>query len=178
MRFLQSIIGGVADLGRVFLGDKAAEAVQTATTKQAVLSQFAAEFAHKRQTWFDVLVDGLNRLPRPILVFSTIGLFVYAMRDPVGFAARMVGLAHIPEPLWWLLGGIIGFYFRAREMNHARAFRAPTPDQARATVQTIRDLEAIRAGDPLPDDLEAPPTENPAILDFKKRDGGLAYGGR
>ena len=38
--------------------------------------------------WFDRLVNGVNRLPRPFLAFGTIGLIVYAMADPVQFARR------------------------------------------------------------------------------------------
>ena len=32
----------------------------------------------------------------------------------------MVGLNAIPEPLWWLLGAIVAFYFGARETHYFR----------------------------------------------------------
>jgi hypothetical protein len=38
----------------------------------------------------------------------------------------MVGLAEVPEPLWWLLGAIVGFYFGARELHYRRVPRAAT----------------------------------------------------
>ncbi|OYX24591.1 MAG: hypothetical protein B7Z10_08915 [Rhodobacterales bacterium 32-66-7] len=66
------------------------------------------------------MVNGLNRLPRPMLAFGTLGLFVYAMVDPQAFALRMVGLNAVPEPLWWLLGAIVAFYFGARETYYFR----------------------------------------------------------
>lgn len=69
---------------------------------------------------FDRTVNGLNRLPRPMLAFLTLGLFVFAMVDPVSFAGRMAGLAAVPEPLWWLLGAIVAFYFGARETHYYR----------------------------------------------------------
>jgi hypothetical protein len=75
--------------------------------------------------WFDRVVNGLNRLPRPFLAFGTIGLFIYAMLDPQGFAARMVGLNAVPEPLWWLLGAVVAFYFGARETFYFRNRPAP-----------------------------------------------------
>ena len=53
---------------------------------------------------FDRAINGLNRLPRPLMALSVIGLFAFAMIGPVAFSARMTGLAAIPEPLWWLLG--------------------------------------------------------------------------
>lgn len=59
-------------------------------------------------------MDGLNRLPRPALALGTLGLFVSAMVAPLWFAERMQGIALVPEPLWWLLGVIVSFYFGAR----------------------------------------------------------------
>jgi hypothetical protein len=32
----------------------------------------------------------------------------------------MQGLAYVPEPLWWLLGAVVSFYFGARELHHYR----------------------------------------------------------
>lgn len=82
-----------------------------------------AEFAHARAGWFDGFVNGLNRLPRPMLALGTLGLFAYAMVDPEGFALRMRGLAEVPEPLWWLLGAVVSFYFGAREAFYLRRNR-------------------------------------------------------
>lgn len=84
------------------------------------MSEHGAEFATPGATWWDSLMNGLNRLPRPLLTLGTIGLFVYAMIDPVSFSARMEGLALIPEPLWWLMGAIVSFYFGAREAYYFR----------------------------------------------------------
>jgi hypothetical protein len=86
----------------------------------AALAQHGAEFGLAPQGWFDRAVNGLNRLPRPMLALGTLGLFVYAMVDPAGFGARMTGLALVPEPLWWLLGAIVAFYFGARETYYLR----------------------------------------------------------
>ncbi len=94
-------------------------------------AQFTAEFRSApgdagRRSRFDQLVDALNRLPRPILAFGTIGLFVDAMVAPEAFALRMRGLALVPDPLWWLLGAIVSFYFGARELDYARRTRQIT----------------------------------------------------
>ncbi len=91
-------------------------------------TQFADEFRQSgtgtgRRSRFDQLIDGLNRLPRPLLAFGTIGLFVDAMVAPDAFALRMRGLAQVPDPLWWLLGAIVSFYFGARELDYARRTR-------------------------------------------------------
>ena len=64
------------------------------------IAEQQAEFSAVSVHWFDAAVNGLNRLPRPLLTLGTIGLFVYAMVEPAGFSTRMEGLALVPEPLW------------------------------------------------------------------------------
>ncbi|SFI39225.1 holin family protein [Jannaschia pohangensis] len=96
-------------------------------SQQAALDQLGDEFALAPRGLFDRFVDGLNRLPRPMLALGTLGLFIYAMVDPLGFGARMEGLAYVPDPLWWLLGAIVGFYFGARELHYSRGPQRQTP---------------------------------------------------
>lgn len=165
---VREIAEGAADLGRVFTGDKAAKEAAQAAAYQAALGQFGAEFARPPKSWFDSLVDGINRLPRPILAFSTLGLFAYAMKDPVSFTARMQGLAHVPEPLWWIMGSVIAFYFGSRETFKAREFRASSRAEVQATVDTIREIEAIRRDTPDPDTpAEVAPDENAALAEWR-----------
>jgi hypothetical protein len=100
----------------------ATQAMQArADIQRATLQAASAEFEHAGQNWFDRVINGINRLPRPVLALGTIGLFVFAMIDPAAFAQRMAGLQAIPEPLWWLLGAVVSFYFGARELHHFRA---------------------------------------------------------
>lgn len=131
---LRALLGGGA-AGAVALGQTVgtvAEVFRPNATRQMELGHEAyvsahashtAEFAHARMGWFDGFVNGLNRLPRPMLALGTLALFVYAMADPEGFARRMRGLAEVPEPLWWLLGAVVAFYFGAREAHHLRSHR-------------------------------------------------------
>lgn len=86
----------------------------------AALDEYGAEFQYAMPGLFDRFVNGLNRLPRPFLAFGTLGLFVYAMVAPEEFSRRMIGLNHVPDPLWWLLTAIVGFYFGAREAHYFR----------------------------------------------------------
>ncbi len=101
------------------------------------MAQLSAEFAASPRGWFDALVNGLNRLPRPVLTLGTVGLFVYAMVEPEGFGLRMENLNLVPEPLWWLLGAIISFYFGAREAHYfrSRPIIPAAPKKARTAVE-------------------------------------------
>lgn len=110
-------VQGVAE---VFTPNATRVMERSADAQEAALSQLAAEYAQPGYGWFDRFVNGLNRLPRPMLAFGTLALFAYAMVDPVAFGTRMVGLNQVPEPLWWLLGAIVGFYFGAREAYYFR----------------------------------------------------------
>lgn len=106
-------------MAEVFTPNATRMAELDAEARAQALAELSAEFAHAT-TGFDHFVNGLNRLPRPLLTLGTIGLFVHAMIDPVSFSRRMEGLALVPEPLWWLIGAIVSFYFGAREAHHFR----------------------------------------------------------
>lgn len=112
-------------------------AVRQAALREQVLAQYAAEFAAPRQGWFDRMIDGLNRLPRPMLAFGTLGLFVSAMVDPAWFASRMQGIAVVPEPLWWLMGAIVSFYFGARHQAKSQAFQRSVTASAALVPQVL-----------------------------------------
>ena len=113
----------VAETAEVFRENAENGAVRAASARSDSLAQFAAEFVHPRRGLFDRIVDGLNRLPRPALALGTIWLFVMAMRWPEQFIKGMEGLALIPEPLWWLMGAIVSFYFGARHQVKAQEFQ-------------------------------------------------------
>ncbi|MCO4846472.1 MAG: holin family protein [Yoonia sp.] len=136
----------VAETVQVFRENAENRAVRDADAKAAALAQLAAEFGHARQGWFDRFIDGLNRLPRPMLALGTIGLFVAAMTDPVWFAQRMVGVTAVPEPLWWLMGAIVSFYFGARHQLKGQEFQreiAQTAIVAATDVPARPDVDAV-----------------------------------
>ncbi|MEP3298782.1 MAG: holin family protein [Pseudoruegeria sp.] len=152
----------------VFHENAEAGAARRTTVQQAALSQMAAEFAQPRQGGFDRFMDGVNRIPRPALVLGIIALFVSAMTNPVWFSARMQGLALVPEPLWWLLGIVVSFYFGARHQVKGQAFQqslAETYNRVPTVVSNLKVLEAFEEG------LKEPPqddqSDNPALQDWR-----------
>ncbi|MGB5558106.1 MAG: holin family protein [Paracoccaceae bacterium] len=154
----------------VFRGNAEAGEVRDAAYRSAALSQFSGEFALERKGLFDRFVDGLNRLPRPALALGTLGLFVSAMVDPIWFAARMQGISLVPEPLWWLLGAIVSFYFGARHQAKGQEFQrsiALTLARAADVTANIGALTALQQG-------AAPgqAADNPALLDWRRDNAG------
>ncbi|WP_282168368.1 holin family protein [Ruegeria atlantica] len=113
--------------------------------RQQAVSQFAAEFHGAGKAPFDRFIDGLNRLPRPAMALGTLGLFVAAMVDPVWFSARMQGIALVPEPLWWLLGVIVSFYFGARHQAKVQELQREISATMMRTPQVVGNLKALAA---------------------------------
>lgn len=135
----------VTETVEVFRPNAEAQAARDAAQQAAALAQFATEFAIERRGWFDRFIDGVNRLPRPMLAFGTLGLFVSAMADPVWFAQRMQGVALVPEPLWWLMGAIVSFYFGARHQAKTQEFQRGIAATLARTSQVTENIVALDA---------------------------------
>ena len=151
----------------VFRENAEAAGQRDAEYRSAALDQFGREFAQPRTGWFDRFMDGLNRVPRPALALGTLGLFAAAMTDPVWFASRMQGLALVPEPLWWLMGAIVGFYFGARSQAKSEDFTRSLATTLMRTGEVTRNLKALAALDA----GSAPQTDvadNPALADWRR----------
>ena len=135
----------IGETMQVFWENAEAAAGRQAQYRAAALKQFGAEFVVPRRGVFDRLMDGLNRLPRPALALGTIALFVSAMVNPVWFASRMQGVALVPEPLWWLLGAIVSFYFGARYQVKAQVFQQSIAQTLARSAAVTSNLAALRA---------------------------------
>jgi hypothetical protein len=91
-----------------------------------------------------------------MMALGTLGLLASAMADPVWFAERMVGIALVPEPLWWLMGAIVSFYFGARFQTQGQQFQASIAEtiarvpQVQANLASLAALQAGAGEGPLP----------------------------
>lgn len=145
---LSLVFGGrnvVRDTVEVFRENAEAGAQRGAEAQGQAMQQFGGEFAIARNGWFDRFMDGMNRLPRPALALGTLGLFVSAMVDPLWFSERMQGIALVPEPLWWLLGVIVSFYFGARYQVKTQDFQKSIVNTMARVPQVVANIEDIRA---------------------------------
>lgn len=188
-RLFALVFGGernlVRDTVEVFRENAEAGAQRAHRVQGQAMAQYGAEFAVARQGGFDRFMDGVNRLPRPMLALGTLGLFVSAMVNPLWFAERMQGIALVPEPLWWLLGVIVSFYFGARQQAKSQAFQQAivgTITRVPQVVSNIETLRELRADTPKVAETGADsrltlaslePSENPA-LDAWRRSRALA----
>ena len=63
----------------------------------------------------------------------------------------MQGLALVPEPLWWMMGVIVSFYFGARHQVKSQNFQkqiTQTMANVPQVLENIKQLRALRHDDP------------------------------
>ncbi len=174
-RVLGLVFGGgrniVAETAEVFRVNAERDAARDHGYQAAALGQFGREFRVVRRGAFDRLMDALNRVPRPAMALGTLGLFVAAMVDPVWFAARMAGIALVPEPLWWLLAAIVSFYFGARHQAKGQDFQrelAMTMAAVPQVVQTVQGIEELRDVTPHNSEEDGDTgADNPALAEWR-----------
>lgn len=162
--FIGSIFTGLFGGGRnvvketaeVFTVNKEARDQRRFDLDAATLAQFASEFQHERRGIFDRFIDGLNRLPRPMITLSTLGLVASAMIDPIWFAARMEGLTLVPQELWWIIGVVITFYFGSRHGEKITAINSKAGAALPAVLDRIKQIEGLRAPEPREEPAHVP----------------------
>ncbi|NOD91383.1 carboxylesterase [Ruegeria sp. HKCCD4884] len=170
----------VRETVEIYRENTEASAQRGAEAQAQAMLQFGGEFQTAQKGSFDRFMDGVNRLPRPALASGTLGLFVAAMVDPLWFAARMQGMALVPEPMWWLLGVIVSFYFGARHQLKTQEFQkdiSATMLQLPAVLNNLEQLRELRSDSPgaagpgsgsdLSQDITHPDA-NPALDDWRK----------
>jgi hypothetical protein len=128
--FLGMLLGNnrnvIAETAEVFRENAENAGERAATVQTEVLRQFAAEFSKSRQGAFDVFIDGLNRLPRPLMALGTLALIGASMYDPIWFSGRMQGLILVPEPMWWLMSAIVSFFSGPVIKRKVKNFNRPS----------------------------------------------------
>jgi len=153
----------------------------------ASLQQFAAEFhAREGRTWWDSLVDGLNRLPRPLITLGVLAFFVLAPYDPVRFLEIAKAYEVIPEGFWALLGVIIAFYFggRMQVKSQDMAVKGHAVQAARDLIAMRREFRELRRDDAPPSEQAyraavangATPVANRVVEEWKRHRQGRAAG--
>lgn len=144
---LGSVFKGGKEVAEVFVenkenkGQRKHEEVMADVDRDlASLQQFSKEF-HDRQnrTRWDSFVDGLNRLPRPLITIAILSFFVLAPLNPTKFLEIAQAYNLMPEGYWTLLSVIIGFYFGGR-MQIKMQDMAVKKD----AVQAAKNLVAMR----------------------------------
>jgi hypothetical protein len=150
-------------LGR-FLPDKDQQEQNAHQETMALRDQVKAEWqAPEKNNWWNAFVDGMNRLIRPaITIWVCLLVFALPIYDLTLFQAVVVAYNAIPEYLWLVLLGILGFWFGDRMLMGARK-----------TKVSIRELQAIRAEVQAIKGQDTPaPAETATVAQFEHQQRG------
>jgi len=144
--------GAVTDVAHVWKEDaeagaqrRHAETMAVTEQNMATLQQFAKDFSASHGGRWDSFVNGLNRLPRPLITFGILSMFVIAPLWPERFFLIAQGWQLIPEGAWALLGVVIAFYFGGRMQLKSQDFAL-----TKAQLEASRRIIAMRRGSPAP----------------------------
>lgn len=114
----------VGDLFSKVFGSKAKRDQYQAKARDSVYTQFAAEFGNGK-TWWDSLIDGINRLPRPLMTFGVVYLFYMCWSDPAAFVRGAEALQYMPKEGWYILGAVVTFWFAAKLPKDFGKYKTP-----------------------------------------------------
>ena len=147
------VLGGANKLAKTFFGS--AESRDTADHDETIafLQGVSNQMKPRRnRTWWDSLVDGINRLVRPIFTFGTIYIFFYCIENPEGFAISMVSLDLMPEQGWWFLFTVVSFWFGGKFIG--KDMRPPKPVDPDALMKVIKAKKEYEDSRPIKVDSE------------------------
>lgn len=152
---LQTLFGGggnvVKDVIETVRPNAEAASGRAHDLDSATLAQMAAEFQHERKGAWDRFFDGLNRLPRPLMVLSVFGVLIYTPIDPLRMTEVFTAWSLIPTGLWTVAGVIVTFYFGGRAQLKAQDFQRELVNvatRAPAVIETIGRLREMRHDSP------------------------------
>ena len=157
----------VVDVRKVFKGSEADKDLYSherfIASQQAYVSEFSQQ---NNRTWWDSLWDGINRMPRPLIVFAIFWYFWLSFSDTYEFQEVNVALDSVPEQMWWIMSAVISFYFAAREFQKGRDKKMALSDKEFDKVQKRIAILREKAEKELP--LHESGYTNPSIESWKK----------
>lgn len=136
----------VVETAEVFRANAEASAGRAHALDSAALAQLSAEFAPRQRGWFDRLMDGVNRLPRPLMVLGLLWMLVETARNPEAMARVFGAWAVLPEAAWVVFGIVVTFYFGGRAQLKDQEFRRGLAQAAVAAARLPSGHEAAVAG--------------------------------
>ena len=167
---VETIGNTVVKVKGAFTGNQQERDQQQSKQFMMGLQAYSAEFAPRsNRTWWDSLWDGLNRMPRPLIVIAIFWYFLLSYRNPKEFQVLNTTLDTVPDEMWYIMSAIVGFYFMAREFQKGRDTKMALSDKDFEKVQ--KRLAVLRDKD---DELPAKNSgyQNPSIEEWKKNKRG------
>lgn len=132
-------IGALLSFGARRAESKDKAEANVAAQQTGVSDQLGKEFGHK-QNWFDSLIDGLNRLPRPMIVLWVLWILSMSYTDTHKFAEVMAAMSLTPEWLAIIFAQIILLFFGGRMLENFKGFNSIPMKQFQETLGVIKEI--------------------------------------
>ena len=143
---LNILLPSIKDIAPIIVGNQAARDTSAASENAAASEAYGKEFSYGavNRNWWDSLIDGLNRLPRPAFALGCIWMFAYAFISPSNFATTMRSLQLVPDSIYTLTAIIVSFFFVSRGLDKVdfRKFSRSGSIVQGATAAPARFVEA------------------------------------
>lgn len=137
-------------IGKIF-GNKEAREQAVHEEQTDVLDEFASEnVVRPNRTGWDSLIDGLNRLPRPLGFSLTLAVMIWPIYDPASFAIAVTSWAIIPQWMVQMIMGVWALYFGGRIISKDLNLSGPTAATINEMLQHQRDIKAQFAAQATP----------------------------
>jgi hypothetical protein len=151
----------------------------------AALQQLAAALQPRAErTSWDAFIDGLSRVPRPLITLGVLAFFLLAPLDPPRFAEIARAYEQMPDGFWALLSVVVAFYFGGRMQlkRQDMALRGGALEVARevlALQRAARAHEGAQAAGPACGDVpgERAGQHSNRVIEAWKRQRALAAPG-
>jgi len=96
----------------------ALKALSLVTAIGTTSEERASRPVKKRQSRWDAFMDGVNRLPRTILIFLCIGFFIWPVIWANGdFLIWARAIREVPDQMWYLVGIIVGVIWGIKKLS-------------------------------------------------------------
>lgn len=152
----------VSKVYRTVKGDKGEEAAAIADEQLATLASHAAEFAERgTRTKLDSVIDFVNRLPRPLIVFWALSFLIIPYFYPAAFVEYVFSLRMIPDELWTLILSVFAFFLGSRIISQDIRKPKMGEEEKKAAIEIIREREQVILENRTPLIVEQPATRKP-----------------
>ncbi len=115
----------VETVSEVFTVNKTKSETAARAQVMASLTQYGAEFCSPQTGWLSGFINGINRLPRPIMTLGIVDYLPLQWPTPRVLPPECRA-SHTSGPALAAAGAVVSFYFGARELHYARESTRPT----------------------------------------------------
>lgn len=131
------VLPNAKSIAEIFVGNKAAVEQYNAEADKAAQDEFSKEFSYPlgaNRTSFDIAMDAVNRIPRPLFTISAWFLLTMPFIMPRAMTSGFDAMRLIPDALWNVILMILGFWFSSRLLEKLNLDKTPGMERKASDV--------------------------------------------